>query len=119
MPCSTVHGSPGGFHDERPTREATDARKIRPQRRQRLYHAAELGAKMEMSVKIIAAWSVLAITTLACGTSNPTAPTNSSVSKSASFAAPQGATPATDSQIPWRSQPITISVANGASTASG
>jgi hypothetical protein len=75
---------------------------------------------MEMSVKIIAVWSVLAITTMACGSSNPAAPTNSSVApKSASYVAPQTATPAADSQIPWRTQPITISVANGATTASG
>jgi hypothetical protein len=74
---------------------------------------------MKMSVKIVTVWSVLAITTLACGTSNPTAPTSSGVSKSASFVSPQTATPAADSQIPYRTQPITVSVANGASTASG
>jgi hypothetical protein len=74
---------------------------------------------MKMSVKIVTVWSVLAITTLACGTSNPTAPTSSGVSKSASFVSPQTATPAADSQIPYRTQPITVSVANGVSTASG
>jgi hypothetical protein len=74
---------------------------------------------MKMSVKIVTVWSVLVITTLACGTSNPTAPTSSTVSKSASFVSPQTAAPAADSQIPYRTQPITVSVANGASTASG
>jgi hypothetical protein len=80
---------------------------------------AECGwPNMEMSVKIIAVWSVLAMSTLACGTSNPVGP--SGAPKSASFVAPQTSTPSADSQqIPYRSQPLTISVANGATTASG
>ncbi|HEV3218052.1 MAG TPA: hypothetical protein VGZ27_20160 [Vicinamibacterales bacterium] len=64
-------------------------------------------------------FAVAAITT-ACSSSNPLQPTNSSAaSTSVSFVAPHATTPAGDSQIPWRSQPITITVANGAATASG
>jgi hypothetical protein len=75
--------------------------------------------EMKISVKITTVCSVLAITTLACG-SNPAAPSSSStVPKSASFVAPRTSTPAADSQIPYRTQPITVSVANGATTAGG